>query len=328
MVAEELSQDEIDSLLGGADDSAEEDNSSNQEVNGDVKTLFDLLNASIEEVMKTAFSLEVVSKFIDLSIVGKDDISLDDKVLVEVDVSNEGGGATLFLLLNKKFASILSDLMLMGPGQAKDDLEPEDLDALKELFSQVFGQLSTQVKESLSPLISFDVKQATKEVVQLEGDSFYKTQYDIAIPNVENDIVEVVSPKDALEGVFAQHEEETPEQEPVEIPFKDVEEEPLRPSGGHAGVSSAEAPKNLDLIMDIDLDVKIRIGQKNMLIKDILDLKDGSIIELDKNIEEPMDILVNGKVVAQGIVVVVGGKFGVKITHIETREERIKSLGE
>ncbi|AEA33198.1 flagellar motor switch protein FliN [Hippea maritima] len=329
MIAEGLSQDEIDSLLGGNAEDKQKDNTYGDAINENVSKLFDLLNSSIEEVTKTAFSLEVVSKFIDLNIIQKNEISFDGKIVINVDVTTGEKNSKFVVLINKKFASILSDLMLMGPGEAKEELESEDLDALKELFSQIFGHLSTQVKEAISPFISFEVKEATKEPLEIDSDKLYKSQYDVAIPNIENDLIDIISPKIELDEIFKQQE---PQEETIieheEVPFKEVEEELFKEAAPQASKATLEAPKNLNLIMDIDLDVKIRIGDKNMLIKDILDLKDGSIIELDKNIEEPMDILVNGKVVAKGIVVVVGGKFGVKITHIETREERIKSLGE
>jgi len=325
MVAEELSQDEIDSLFGDAGGEKSQD-----EIKEEVRKFFELLNDSLEEVLKTAFSLEVVSKFTDLTIAKKDELSLEDRVFVVVGLSSDDSSADIYLATDKRFASILSDLMLMGPGEAKDSLEPDDLDALKELFSQVFGNLSTAIKDSVATPLSIEAKEVKQEGVEL-SDTLYKASYDIALPNIEDGVIEVYANKSDFDQVFEAKVEETESAEEViteyEVPFKDVEEEHLsEPSVEHT-LSSTEMPKNLDLIMDIDLEVKIRVGEKYMLIKDILDLKDGSIIELDKSIEEPMDVLVNGKVVAKGVVVVVGGRFGIKITHIETREERIKSLG-
>ncbi len=325
MIAEELSQDEIDSLFGDAGGEDESD-----EVKEEVRKFFELLNDSLEEVLKTAFSLEVVSKFTDLTTAKKDELSLENKIFVVFGISSDDNSVDLYLTADKRFASILSDLMLMGPGEAKDELEPDDLDALKELFSQVFGNLSTAVKDSIPVPLSIEVKEVKQEGVELP-ESVYKASYDIALPNIEDGTIEVFSGKSELDQVFEvkTEEKEAPEEVVVdtEVPFKEVEEEHVDSTHVDHVLSPVETPKNLDLIMDIDLEVKIRIGEKYMLIKDILDLKDGSIIELDKSIEEPMDVLVNGKVVAKGVVVVVGGRFGIKITHIETREERIRSLG-
>ncbi len=327
MVAEELSQDEIDSLFGDSGD-GDSEGSLDNEINESVRKLFELLNDSLEEVLKTAFSLEVVSKFTDLSVKKGEEITLDNKVLIVVGLSSDKASSEFHLMTDKRFASILSDLMLMGPGEAKDELEPDDLDALKELFSQVFGNLSTALKDTIPTPITIEVKEVKGEAEQF-SDAVYFASYDVALPNIEDGVIEAVGRKDELDSLFIQ-EEEKKEEEPEEVPFKDVEEEGKSKPASRTEETvqkSEEAPKNLDLIMDIDLEVKIRIGEKYMLIKDILELKDGSIIELDKSIEEPMDVLVNGKVVAKGVVVVVGGKFGIKLTHIETREERIKSLG-
>lgn len=87
-----------------------------------------------------------------------------------------------------------------------------------------------------------------------------------------------------------------------------------------------EAPKNIDLILDVPLDISVVLGRTRKKIKDILSLGTGSLIELDKLAEEPVEILVNGKKIAFGEVVVVDENFGVRITSIVSNAERIKSL--
>lgn len=86
-------------------------------------------------------------------------------------------------------------------------------------------------------------------------------------------------------------------------------------------------PKNIDLIMDVPLEVSVVLGRTKMNIRDILNLATGSLIELDKLAEEPVEVLVNGKRVAYGEVVVVDENFGVRITSIVSNEEKIRSLG-
>ncbi len=328
MVSEELSQDEIDSLFSGGD-SKEEDG-----VNPLVKEFSNLLNTSIEEVLKTAFSLEVVSKFIDLNIKKKEELTFKEGVFLFLNIGIESEKAPCFIYIKKEFASILSDLMLMGPGEPKDKLEPDDLDAIKELFSQVFGNLQTAFKEDKQKELSVEISGVSEEYKEIEGESLYDMEFDIAVPNIKSDSVFLYAEKEQTDALFKQIEEEEEEQEAEaeteqeSIPFENVETDRKTTTQASYDYTQSQAPSgNLDLIMDVDLDVKIRIGEKNMLIKDILKLKEGSIIELEKNIEEPMEILINDKVVAKGVVVVVGGRFGVKITNIDTKEERIKSLG-
>ncbi|MBU3185996.1 flagellar motor switch phosphatase FliY [Clostridium estertheticum] len=85
-------------------------------------------------------------------------------------------------------------------------------------------------------------------------------------------------------------------------------------------------PRNIDLILDVQLEISVVLGKTKKNIRDILNLGTGSLIELDKLAEEPVDILVNGKKVAYGEVVVVDENFGVRITSIISGEERLKTL--
>ena len=85
-------------------------------------------------------------------------------------------------------------------------------------------------------------------------------------------------------------------------------------------------PNNIDLILDVPLEISVVLGKTKKNIRDILNLGTGSLIELDKLAEEPVDILVNGKKVAYGEVVVVDENFGVRITSIISGEERVKAI--
>ena len=84
--------------------------------------------------------------------------------------------------------------------------------------------------------------------------------------------------------------------------------------------------KSLDLILDIPLTVTVELGRSKMLINDLLQLGQGSVIELAKLVGEPLEVLVNQKLVARGEVVVVNEKFGVRLTDIVSPMERVQSL--
>jgi len=84
--------------------------------------------------------------------------------------------------------------------------------------------------------------------------------------------------------------------------------------------------QNLDFILDIPLKVTVELGRTAVLIKDLLLFGQGSIVELDKAAGDPLDVYVNGKLVAKGEVVVVNEKFGVRISEIISPVERIESL--
>ncbi|MCX7913347.1 MAG: flagellar motor switch protein FliN [Thermodesulfovibrionales bacterium] len=85
-------------------------------------------------------------------------------------------------------------------------------------------------------------------------------------------------------------------------------------------------PRDINFLLDIPLDVCVEIGKTKMQIKDLLQLGQGSVIELDKLAGEPVEVLINGKLIARGEVVVVNEKFGVRLTDIVSPSERIQQL--
>ncbi|MBW2066014.1 MAG: flagellar motor switch protein FliN [Deltaproteobacteria bacterium] len=93
--------------------------------------------------------------------------------------------------------------------------------------------------------------------------------------------------------------------------------------------NNAEAQEtcDFDLILDIPLDVSVELGKVKMLINDLLQLGQGSIIELEKSTAEPLEIYVNNKLIARGEVVVVDNRFGIRVTNIISPLERVKTLG-
>ena len=104
-------------------------------------------------------------------------------------------------------------------------------------------------------------------------------------------------------------------------------EEPEGDTNEDEGEKADEVKEaNLDLILDIPLSVTVELGRSKMLINDLLQLGQGSVIELTKLVGDPLEVLVNDKLVARGEVVVVNEKFGVRLTDIVTPMERVKSL--
>ena len=87
-----------------------------------------------------------------------------------------------------------------------------------------------------------------------------------------------------------------------------------------------EAPNDIDLILDIPVQLTVELGRTKVAIKNLLQLAQGSVVELDGLAGEPMDVLVNGCLIAQGEVVVVNDKFGIRLTDIITPSERIRKL--
>ncbi len=92
--------------------------------------------------------------------------------------------------------------------------------------------------------------------------------------------------------------------------------------------STDSEPSNIDLLLDVKLPVSIELGRTSMSISDILALGPGSVVELARLAGEPVDVMVNQKLVARGEVVVVDENFGVRVTQLITPEERVRILGE
>ena len=123
--------------------------------------------------------------------------------------------------------------------------------------------------------------------------------------------------------------------ETLEAELSQMTAAPEAPSGGAGGPGDAgeggalkadDDDRNLDLIMDIPLRVTVELGRAKMVVSDLLNLGQGSVIELSKLAGEPMEVLVNDKLVARGEAVVVNEKFGVRLTDIISPTERVEQL--
>jgi len=113
--------------------------------------------------------------------------------------------------------------------------------------------------------------------------------------------------------------------EGAENPFPTLGETGSRGGGrGHY----VEEGQSLDRLLDIPLEISVELGRVRMLVKDVLDLGNGSILEIDKSAGEPVDVLVNGRLVARGEVVVIEDNFGVRITEIVNPNERLMRSSE
>ncbi len=89
---------------------------------------------------------------------------------------------------------------------------------------------------------------------------------------------------------------------------------------------SAEERRKLDAILDIPVTITMEVGRSQITIRNLLQLNQGSVVELDRIAGEPLDVLVNGTLIAHGEVVVVNDKFGIRLTDVISQTERIKKL--
>jgi len=85
--------------------------------------------------------------------------------------------------------------------------------------------------------------------------------------------------------------------------------------------------RGIDLLLDIPLEVSVEVGRSRILVRDLLQLQEGSLVELDKLAGEPLDLYVNSRLIARGEAVVVNEKFGLRLTDVVSPSERIEKLG-
>ncbi len=101
-----------------------------------------------------------------------------------------------------------------------------------------------------------------------------------------------------------------------EVTFADIE----------PGIQEEGSPQNIDFLLDIPLEITVELGRAKIKIGDLLKLSQGSVVELDSMTDQPLEIFVNKKLMAQGEVVVVNDKFGIRLTNIISPGDRVKKL--
>ena len=180
------------------------------------------------------------------------------------------------------------------------------MSTLAELASQVMGSLSSAFTARLQREISASAIQIVSAMPQRVPADFLATMT-IAFADNQNVIANlVVHP--ALVGAF------TRECLPQPVSKESNEIMPVA------------ATKNLDLLLDVEMPVSVSFGRAQLLLKDVIKLTSGSIVELNRSVSEPVDVIVNNCVIARGEVVVVEGNFGVRIKEIVSKQDRLRTL--
>lgn len=346
-----LSQEEIDALLSGSadieppsDELEEEDKDLLGEI-GNIcmgsaaTTLSILINqpVSITTPRVKIVSLKRMRETFDIP-----------NVCIEVRFINGLDGANL-LVLKVPDAGVIADLMMGGKGDKREEeLSEIEMSAVSEAMNQMIGTAATSMATMFKREVNISPpdahlwssrSQKMSEYIN-EDDNIVQVSFKLTIGNlVDSEIMQLLpldTAKEIIEAMTAAYKDtpsEPEKEEKEEINETNVIHEPEEDVQVHKAVFSPlkdtqqdAKPRNIDLILDVPIEVSVILGKSNKTIKEILELNNGSLIELDKLVEEPVDILVNGKMVAQGEVVVVNENFGVRITNIISNEERVKGL--
>ena len=328
MVADGLSQEEIDALSGGGGGGNNIDPDSKRKID----TFVSEIESNLVDVFKTLMGADEVNVIPQAPV--KNTLltmsqNIGENALV-FHITKGGGTGEAAILFKLQDAATVADLMVMGTGQV-DFNEAEHPEAMGELLNQVFGLLSTAISGHTGASVSFG--QAMHSLEDTTDIDIFNFEFAVNMAVSAKAMFDInmlfLFSKAFLTEVFAAP---APANSGKNSATTSVAEEAM-PVGRPAEFSqlhesrSAEPPKNIDLIMDITLELSVELGRTKMQVREILDLGPGAVINLKKLAGEPVEVLVNNKLVAKGEVVVLDENFGVRITSLVSREDRIKSLG-
>lgn len=231
----------------------------------------------------------------------KKEIKIDTPfILVSVDVKD----GKLAFVCPTSFAVFISELMLGSEEFDRTDVGDDDIDAIKELVSNIFGAVSTTLKgQKVLPILDFKVIDAmiSDDSSFNEFDSFGLFKFELNSNNFEFNVL-------FSKSVVKQFSKET-----------------TKTSAESTNLNPIEA-RNINMLLDVKMQVRVRIGQKKMLLKDVISMDIGSVVELNQLANDPLEILVGNKVIAKGEVVIIDGNFGVQITDIGSKKDRLEQL--
>lgn len=222
--------------------------------------------------------------------------------------------AKIGILASSVLMSAIGEWMMGEEEISKNDqLGPDEMDAAKEAIQNIISAFSTTLgAQKEIPNMEFSISSCDFISDSVDFKDFVKLYFfDVKIESLEEQISLVMDQN--LHNVLSGKTEEVNSQNTTQ-------------TGDEKHFNISEELKNINLIMDVRLPVRVRIGNKKMLLKDVLTMDIGSVVELNQLANDPLEILIGEKRVAYGEVVIVDGNFGVQITEIGSKKERLEQL--
>lgn len=246
---------------------------------------------------------------------------------------------TLLIVLETTSAAMLADIAAGGDGSSP----PQEIDeGSLQILQQVLFVIANGLAQSLANLTNSDcnVLQVECRYDPIEPPVEWLTQDNLmrldAVLHVDgNPIGAMAVLSDERFALWLAGEESEPTSAQTDTaaagasPFQVLEEATAasaQPFVPLAQAASQPLPAGIELILDVPLELTVELGRKRMFIKDVLELTIGSIVELDRVAGEPVDVLVNGRIMARGEVVVIEDNFGIRITEIINPQEQLVEI--
>ena len=335
-----LSQDEIEALLkgsdeafGGTDSNASDGNVDKQLFNEAAKIIADNQAFSLSSISTKNVSITNITTTIGNTANLQQMLS---GKMIEAKVSYTGSiSGNVYYFMGENEALSVASLMM---GQKEEVLNDMVAQVLKEAFSQMIGSSDSALTSRFGgsfnnlPVETSVLEDATtvnipgnlaivNGMVSIEGE-FENAPYIFAmeLPLLQNLIGNNKSSSNGSSGSSNGGDTRNNEFEPSnQLGVQHAEFNSLMPAADIQGTG------NIGLLMDVTMNMTVELGRATMTIRDILGLGEGSIIELQKLAGEPVDLLVNGKLIAKGEVVVIDENFGVRVTDIINPMERLRN---
>ena len=229
-------------------------------------------------------------------------------------IFNVSDGGKFGILVSAVLMGAIGEWM-MGETEIskKSELDSDAMDGAKEVVSNIISAVSTTLgAQKEIPKISLMLEKCDFVPDSLDLDTFHKLFfYDVQIADLNEKFALVMDER--LYSTLTQGNAESESAEGSESSESKI-------------IKIEGELKNINLIMDVRLPIRVRIGNKKMLLKDVLTMDIGSVVELNQLANDPLEILIGDKRVAYGEVVIVDGNFGVQITEIGTKKERLEQL--
>jgi flagellar motor switch protein FliN len=237
------------------------------------------------------------------------------------------------LSASKADALVLAQLLMGETPNPEAEFTADHADAFAELFRQFAGTVALQLKNALGTEIGVRFKDTNVPAWASAESSHFSVstnppagialRMDTGLLNSLNKAkpLEQEQPQPVAEenAVYEPREQEDVEPE-IEQPLAAAEVEEETPS------QTKVNDKNLDLLLDLELEVSVRFGRREMLLKDVMDLASGSMVELDRRVRDPIELILGGRVIAKGEAVIVDGNYGIRITEIMSRRQRLEQI--
>jgi flagellar motor switch protein FliN/FliY len=376
-MADLLSQDEIDALLGG--DGSSESSSQNELTAQEIDAIGEVANISMGTASTTLFTIvghKVLITTPDVQVMDIEDViknTSESSVGIKTDYTSGLSGFNM-LILNEDDVKVITDLMMGGDGTEKHEGPVTELQisAIGEAMNQMTGSAATSLasiinkKVDISPPKVFQTKFEKKDIqdilgvkklvriafkMQIEGILDSKILQFIPVEVAKELVANLLSANHQEEETNAGGAEQMTHQEEhtdtdtytsqdshqmpqVQVADNPSQSQPVNNQKGPVNIQpiqfqafddgkASHHKENVNLLMDVPLQVTVELGRTQKLIKEILEFSPGSIIELDKLAGELVDILISGKVIAKGEVVIIDESFGVKVIDVVQPSKRI-----